>query len=97
MNSSSSRVLMAQAVNRWQKADGTLNLKGAKLKDRVEGVLKDGARDMTYDEIRVELLNSYPTDYSASSKDAGTIKFVDTIDVQFMAGLLVREDKVIDQ
>ena len=88
---------ITQPVNKWQKTDGTLNLKGAKLKDRVEAVLTAGARDMTYDEILLDIVKGYPADYSIDYKDLGTAKHVQTPDIKFMVGLLAQDDKVIDK
>ena len=88
---------MEQAVNKWQKTDGTLTLKGKTFKTRVEQVLKDGARNMTYDEILLDIVAGYPADYSIDFKDNGTAKHVQTPDIKFMVGRLVQDDKVIDQ
>ena len=84
-------------LNKWQKVDGTLTIKGKTFEGRIEQVLRDEARNLTYDEILLLVAKKYPTDYSIDIKDLGTAKHIQTTDIQFMVRTLVQEDKVIDR
>jgi hypothetical protein len=85
----------------WHKVDGTLNLKGKKLRDRVLEYLESkDVQNAAYSEIKMAVCEEYPDDYTwvggAEKLDKITRTLVNNRDIKSVVGDLVKEDKAVD-